>query len=70
MIVNKNGTIINNVINIASSITYEGYIAILDADGAIIQINRNDIYKIYEFIIKQQNVNVQHDLNSFFIEGM
>jgi len=70
MIVNKNGNIITDVTNIAFSMAYQGYVAILDSEGAVIQINKNDIYKIYEFIIKQQDVKVQHDLDSFFIEGV
>jgi len=70
MVVNKNGNIINDVTGVAFSMAYQGYVAILDSDGAIIQINKNDIYKIYDFIVKQKNVEVQHDLDSFFIEGM
>lgn len=69
MIVNKNGNIVNTVTNIAKSIAYQGYVAILDADGAIIQISETDIYKIYNFLIQNQQINIQHNLDSFFVEG-
>lgn len=77
MKVTQTGTVINNVITCADSISYKDFLAFQDEDGAIVHMRKTEITKLYNYMLQQQSLaqqppvvdqtnTTQKDLDSYF----
>ena len=63
MVVTHNGLLVNSIYDVQESVVFSGSIAIIDMDGAVIQIPKGEFEKMinkYYDLINKRNTVIQH----------